>query len=80
MLFFDLIYLLFEITIHWEMLVQMNLTYHAIKSRKYKLSALDYTEEFSLENVSEPDAFDLDRSSSSEVDVYDVILAGVLNG
>ena len=58
----------------------MNLTYHAIKVGSIKLSALDYTEEFSLENVSEPDAFDLDRSSSSEVDVYDVILAGVLNG
>lgn len=59
--------------------VQMNLTYHAIKVGSIKLSALDYTEEFSFENGSAPDAFELDRSSDSEVDVYDVILAGVLN-
>lgn len=59
--------------------VQMNLTYHAIKVGSIKLSALDYTEEFSFGNGSDPDAFELDRSSDSDVDVYDVILAGVLN-
>lgn len=60
--------------------VQMDLTFHAIKVGKINLNALNYSEEFSLENVTEPSAFSLDEVNNFEVEVYDVILAGVPNG
>ncbi|CAM1661685.1 hypothetical protein SMID22_02930 [Streptococcus mitis] len=60
--------------------VQMDLTFHAIKVGKINLNALNYSEEFSLENVTEPNAFSLDEVNNFEVEVYDVILAGVPNG
>ena len=72
-------------------LVKMNLTYHAVKVGKMKLSNLDFSKEFSFssdntesvkidveEAVSNPQ-YNPAEIDPTEVDVYDVILAGVKN-
>lgn len=65
-------------------LVKMELSYHAVRVGKTKLSHLDVSKEFMYENNKrEVDGYEIanniDLISENDVDVYDVLLAGVSN-
>lgn len=60
-------------------LSKMDLKYYAVKVGKSEEEMLDISKEFNLEQKSINSAFDIieNQGSSNELDVYDVILAGV---
>ena len=67
-------------------LVKMTLTYHVVKVGKMNLNNLNMTQEFSFQNEQNNQILDGARlangegaANSEEVDVYDVLLAGVSN-
>ena len=68
-------------------LVKMTLTYHVVKVGKMNLNNLNMTQEFSFQNEQNNQILDGARlangegavNSEEEVDVYDVLLAGVSN-
>ncbi len=60
-------------------LAKMNLTYYGVKVGSVDINLLDINKEFNFEQGSISSAFDLedDIENSNEIDVYDVMLAGV---
>lgn len=65
-------------------LVKMELTYHAVRVGKTKLINLDASKEFAYENIDkEIDGYkianEIESISEDDIDVFDVLLAGVKN-
>lgn len=65
-------------------LVKMELTYHAVRVGKTKLINLDASKEFAYENIDkEIDGYkianEMESISEDDIDVFDVLLAGVKN-
>lgn len=65
-------------------LVKMELTYHAVRVGKTKLINLDASKEFAYENINkEIDGYkianEMESISEDDIDVFDVLLAGVKN-
>ena len=65
-------------------LVKMELTYHAVRVGKTKLIILDASKEFAYENIDkEIDGYkianEIESISEDDIDVFDVLLAGVKN-
>ena len=61
-------------------LTKMNLTYYGIKVGKVDLNLLDIEKEFNFEQEEINSAFDLERQSKpkvNELEVYDILLAGI---
>lgn len=60
-------------------LTKMNLTYYGVKVGSVDINLLDINKEFNFEQGSISSAFDLENEikNANEIDVYDVILAGV---
>ena len=60
-------------------LTKMNLTYYGIKVGSVDVNLLDINKEFNFEQGSINSAFDIEeaQTNSNELDVYDILLAGV---
>lgn len=60
-------------------LTKMNLTYYGVKVGNVDINLLDINKEFNFEQGSISSAFDLENETKNinEVDVYDIMLAGV---
>lgn len=60
-------------------LTKMDLTYYGVRVGKVDLNLLDINKEFNFEQETINSAFDIENgpSASNEIDVYDIMLAGV---
>lgn len=60
-------------------LTKMDLTYYGVKVGKVDVNLLDINKEFNFEQETINSAFDIENgpSTSNEIDVYDIMLAGI---